>query len=152
MDVHPIETVAAEGAGPESATVHWDGPGAVTVVGLQESALSEGETDIGLIVTVVPDPVAAIAVPEPETATGLTSRMALDVEVVVFETVKVATARVPSAIALAFKPLTRQMYCPELGALQVIALPAPDADGPAATETPLKSDGEKVNDHCSPEA
>ena len=111
VDVHPTEIVSPdEGAGPESPTVHWDDPGAVTAVGLQDRAFSEADAVGALIVTVVPDPVAAKAVPEPETASGLTNPMALDFEDVVLERVKLAVARVPSAILLVLRPTMRQVY------------------------------------------
>jgi len=78
--------------------------------------------------------------------------MVLEVDDVVLETVKLAVARVPSPIVPLFKPLTRQMYWPELGALQEMVLLAPETDGPATTEGLLKSVGEKVNVHSRPEA
>ena len=67
--------------------------------------------------------------------------MALEVDVVVLESVKLAVAIVPSDIAVVFKPLARHIYCPEVGELHVIFFAAPVAAAPAVTDTLVKSAG-----------
>ena len=111
VDVEPTETVVPpEGAGPERVTVHCDEPGAVTEVGVQDKLFSEGGGAALLIVIVAPEAVAAMAAPAPEVAIGAVTWMALELEVVALETLKLAVARVPSAIAFVLRPLARQTY------------------------------------------
>jgi len=73
VDVKPVETVVSPGAGPDRVTVHCDEAGAVTDVGVQDKLLSEMDGGAPLIVTVAPDPVAAIAVAGAEVAIALST-------------------------------------------------------------------------------
>ena len=119
-------------------------------MGEQERLLSETEGGWPLMVTVAPEPEAAMAAPAPEAALALSRLITLDVAVVAPETVKVAVARVPSEIVVVFKPLARHIYCPEAAALQVRLFPAPVAAGPAVTDTSVKSAAANENVHWRP--
>ena len=142
VDVEPIDTAEPpDGAGPDRATVHCDEPGPVRDVGEQDRLLSETEAGGLLIVTVAPEPLAAMAAAAPEVALALSTLTVLEVEAVVLESVKLAFAIVPSGIAVVFKPLATHTYCPEAGALQETLLPGPVAADPAVTDTLLKSPG-----------
>lgn len=142
VDVEPIDTTEPpDGAGPERAILHWDEPGAITDVGAQDRLLSETEAGALLIVIVAPAPVAETAAAAPEVALALSTLIVLEVDVVVLESVKLAVAIVPLDIAVVFKPLARQTYCPEAGELQETLFPAPVAAAPAVTDTLLKSAG-----------
>lgn len=105
-----------------------------------------------LIVTELPDPVTGTELPGPEAALALTIWTALDVELVVVDTVNVAVASTPSEMAVVFKPLAMQTYCPEEGELQETVFPAPEAAGPVVTDTLPTSAGTKENVHCMPAA
>ena len=132
--------------------MHCDEAGAVTDVGVQDKSLSEVDGGAPSMVTVAPDPVAAIAAAEPEVAIALSTWMLLDVDVVVLESVRLAFARMPLEIAFVFKPLARQIYRPEEGELHETVFPALDAADPAVTDTLVKSAVEYENVHWTPEA
>ena len=113
----------------------------MTDVGVQDRLLSETGGGALLIVTVAPEPVAAMGAPLPEVALALSTWMALELEVVVLERVKLAVAIVPSDIAVVFNPLARHIYCPEVGELHEMLFPAPVAAAAAVTDTFVKSAG-----------
>ncbi len=148
LEVVPMDTTAPpDGAGAVRVTVHWVDPGPVKDVGAQENADSFGVTTGLFIVTVVPDAVIGRAAAAPEAAAALATPIALDVDDVVLETLKLAVAIAPVEIAVEFRPLTRHVYLPEPAELHCTVFPAPEADGPAATDTPVKSPGANENVH-----
>ena len=109
VEIHPMATVSPPaGAAPERLTVHCEEPGAVTEVGLQER-LFRGAGGLAMV-TVAPEPMAGTGCAVADVASAASTWMALEVDVVVLDTAKVAVPIVPSAMPLAFKPLAMQMY------------------------------------------
>jgi hypothetical protein len=84
-------------------TVHTVEPGVVTADGEQDRPFNDGPVLCG-IVTVPPLPVEGIELPAPDDDAVLTTLIIEEEFDVVGETVKVAVATVPSAIAVEFIP------------------------------------------------